>query len=262
MEVLPRRQDVDYSSARMRNTRPPVQLFWEKRITQLLSQVPPGARGEQLLRSLKLPQCLAERLADPQSPFSSMALDQLTVLQSIIAAIQGLHAASSSSFSSTANAGGAPMSSRSQQHGAAAATSASGNAEQDANCKSDAAAAAQVAIGQQLSADAPGASTRDQSTAAGRPRFHFEYAKQTHHSSNIEYRDIRQPLCPSFTGTLHATCLLAGSRPVEQLFCWCSQCFDATNSTMTRHTSILMRVQWTRRRRQVCCARRVRRARA
>lgn len=209
MEVLPRRQDVDYSSARMRNTRPPVQLFWEKRITQLLSQVPPGARGEQLLRSLKLPQCLAERLADPQSPFSSMALDQLTVLQSIIAAIQGLHAASTTSATNAAAgaaSASAPMNTRSQQHGATAATSASGNAELDSNCKSDATAAPSVAIGQQLTADAPGASTRDQSTAAGRPRFHFEYAKQTHHSSQIEYRDIRQPLCPAITGTLYFTC--------------------------------------------------------
>ena len=196
MEALPRRQDVDYTSARMRNTCTPVQLFWEKRITQLLSQVPPGARGEQLLRSLKLPQCLAERLADPQSPFSSMALDQITVLQSIIAAIQGLHAASSSS---TANAG-ASIGTRSQQHAAGAATSASGNAEQDANCKSDAAAVAPLVIGQQLSADTQG----DQSKGAGRPRFHFEYAKQTHHSSHIEYRDIRQPLCPAISGTLHA----------------------------------------------------------
>lgn len=195
MEAPPRRHDVDYSSARMRNTRPPVQLFWEKRLTQLLAQVPPGARGEQLLRSLRLPQCLGERLADPQSPFSSMALDQLTVLQSVIAAIQGLHAHAAPPNSgpvASANAG-IPTRAQQQQHQHAAGAS-------EHESKSDAPPGA-LTIGQQFGGtDWPGAAIRDQSTASGRPRFHFEYAKQTHHSSQIEYRDIRQPLCHAFGG--------------------------------------------------------------
>lgn len=199
MEVLPRRPDVDLSSARMRNTRPPVQLFWEKRLAQVLTQVPPGARGEQLLRSLRLPQCLTDRLADPQSPFSSFALDRLTVLQSVIAAIQGLHSASTNS--------GASGATRSQQQAGAAAAGSS-----EAQEPKSEATPASLSIGQQFNPDAPFAASREQSAACGRARFHFEYAKQTHHSSQIEYRDIRQPLCPAFTGMLCYT-IVVGCRP-------------------------------------------------